>query len=46
MGAAPDPTVATGRVAWARRTTRHPDRPAGDPYALAAQVASSLPAAN
>ncbi|MFD9333100.1 alpha-N-acetylglucosaminidase [Streptomyces sp. NPDC060028] len=31
---------------WARRTTRHPDRPTGDPYALAAQVAASLPAAN
>ncbi|MFJ6793022.1 alpha-N-acetylglucosaminidase [Streptomyces sp. NPDC091268] len=31
--------------AWARRTTRHPDRPSGDPYALAARVAASLPAA-
>ncbi|MFG2999921.1 alpha-N-acetylglucosaminidase [Streptomyces sp. NPDC048340] len=29
---------------WARRTTRHPDRPEGDPYALAEQVAASLPA--
>ncbi|MCY0942093.1 alpha-N-acetylglucosaminidase [Streptomyces antarcticus] len=31
--------------AWARRTTRHPDRPSGDPYALAAAIAVSLPAA-
>ncbi|MFD3807025.1 alpha-N-acetylglucosaminidase [Streptomyces sp. NPDC058619] len=31
--------------AWARRTTRHPDRPSGDPYALAAGVAAFLPAA-
>ncbi|MCX5193045.1 alpha-N-acetylglucosaminidase [Streptomyces sp. NBC_00249] len=30
---------------WARRTTRHPARPAGDPYALAAGVAAALPAA-
>ncbi|OKK23000.1 alpha-N-acetylglucosaminidase [Streptomyces sp. CB00455] len=31
---------------WARRTTRHPVRPAGDPYALAAAVAAFLPAVN
>ncbi|MFE7093778.1 alpha-N-acetylglucosaminidase, partial [Streptomyces erythrochromogenes] len=30
---------------WAGRTTRHPDRPSGDPYLLAAAVAAALPAA-
>ncbi|MFG2981174.1 alpha-N-acetylglucosaminidase [Streptomyces sp. NPDC048258] len=30
---------------WARRTTRHPVRPTGDPYTLAAEIASALPAA-
>ncbi|MFJ6777698.1 alpha-N-acetylglucosaminidase [Streptomyces yangpuensis] len=30
---------------WARRTTRHPDRPVGDPYRLATAVAAALPAA-
>lgn len=29
--------------AWAQRTTRHPDRPSGDPYALAAGIAATLP---
>ncbi|MFE2282935.1 alpha-N-acetylglucosaminidase [Streptomyces sp. NPDC059443] len=29
---------------WARLTTRHADRPSGDPYALAAAIAASLPA--
>lgn len=28
---------------WAGRTTRHPDRPSGDPYRLAEQVAAALP---
>lgn len=28
---------------WARRTTLHPDRPSGDPYALAAKIATTLP---
>lgn len=28
---------------WAERTTRHPDRPAGDPYRLAAEIAAALP---
>lgn len=28
---------------WARLTTRHPDRPSGDPYVLAAAVAATLP---
>ncbi|MEU9232468.1 alpha-N-acetylglucosaminidase [Streptomyces subrutilus] len=31
---------------WARRTTRHPVRPGGDPHALAAGIAAFLPAAN
>ncbi|MFB7181731.1 alpha-N-acetylglucosaminidase, partial [Streptomyces sp. NPDC056257] len=30
---------------WAGRTTRHPDRPSGDPYRLAAAVAAALPPA-
>ncbi|MFI7178779.1 alpha-N-acetylglucosaminidase [Streptomyces spororaveus] len=30
---------------WAGRTTRHPDRPSGDPYRLAAQIAAALPPA-
>ncbi|WP_405942443.1 alpha-N-acetylglucosaminidase [Streptomyces sp. NBC_00207] len=30
---------------WAGRTTRHPDRPTGDPYRLAAQIAAALPPA-
>lgn len=30
---------------WAGRTTRHPDRPNGDPYRLAAAVAAALPPA-
>ncbi|MFI0058362.1 alpha-N-acetylglucosaminidase [Streptomyces virginiae] len=30
---------------WAGRTTRHPDRPGGDPYRLATAVAAALPAA-
>ncbi|MGW0392035.1 alpha-N-acetylglucosaminidase [Streptomyces sp. NPDC003042] len=30
---------------WARRTTRHPAAPSGDPYALAAGVAAMLPPA-
>ncbi|MFI8497138.1 alpha-N-acetylglucosaminidase [Streptomyces sp. NPDC085524] len=30
---------------WARRTTRHPARPSGDPYRLAAGIAAALPAA-
>ncbi|MEU9105816.1 alpha-N-acetylglucosaminidase [Streptomyces xanthophaeus] len=30
---------------WARRTTRHPSEPSGDPYALAAKIAGWLPAA-
>ncbi|MGW8501346.1 alpha-N-acetylglucosaminidase [Streptomyces sp. CLCI03] len=30
---------------WAARTTRHPNRPAGDPYRLAAQIAAALPPA-
>ncbi|MET9469800.1 alpha-N-acetylglucosaminidase, partial [Streptomyces sp. NPDC006544] len=30
---------------WARLTTRHPDRPGGDPYELAAAVAATLPEA-
>ncbi|MFD7256116.1 alpha-N-acetylglucosaminidase [Streptomyces sp. NPDC059874] len=29
---------------WARRTTRHPARPSGDPYELAAGIAAALPA--
>ncbi|MGW7099568.1 alpha-N-acetylglucosaminidase [Streptomyces sp. NPDC054838] len=31
--------------AWARRTTRHPSAPNGDPHALAAAVAAALPKA-
>ncbi|CAM5635893.1 alpha-N-acetylglucosaminidase [Streptomyces avidinii] len=31
---------------WARLTTRHPERPSGDPYVLAAAVAAALPAVN
>ncbi|MEV7521401.1 alpha-N-acetylglucosaminidase [Streptomyces sp. NPDC091371] len=30
---------------WARRTTRHPARPSGDPYELAVGIAAALPAA-
>ncbi|MFD4914322.1 alpha-N-acetylglucosaminidase [Streptomyces virginiae] len=30
---------------WAARTTRHPNRPTGDPYRLAAQIAEALPTA-
>ncbi|MFE0916117.1 alpha-N-acetylglucosaminidase C-terminal domain-containing protein, partial [Streptomyces sp. NPDC058812] len=30
---------------WARRTTRHPDRPGGVPHRLAAAVAAALPPA-
>lgn len=30
---------------WARLTTRHPARPSGDPYAVAARIAGALPAA-
>lgn len=30
---------------WAGRTTRHPDRPSGDPYRLAAAIAAALPTA-
>lgn len=30
---------------WAGRTTRHPDRPSGDPYRLATAVAAALPPA-
>ncbi|WP_405789610.1 alpha-N-acetylglucosaminidase [Streptomyces sp. NBC_01367] len=30
---------------WAGRTTRHPNRPNGDPYRLAARIAAALPAA-
>ncbi|MGW3322810.1 alpha-N-acetylglucosaminidase [Streptomyces virginiae] len=30
---------------WAARTTRHPNRPTGDPYRLAAQIAAALPTA-
>ncbi|WP_078095588.1 alpha-N-acetylglucosaminidase [Streptomyces sp. fd1-xmd] len=30
---------------WAGKTTRHPDRPSGDPYRLAAAVAAALPPA-
>ncbi|MFG2753285.1 alpha-N-acetylglucosaminidase [Streptomyces xanthophaeus] len=30
---------------WARRTTRHPSEPSGDPYALASKIAGWLPAA-
>ncbi|MFG2989021.1 alpha-N-acetylglucosaminidase [Streptomyces sp. NPDC048257] len=30
---------------WAGRTTPHPNRPSGDPYRLAAQIATALPPA-
>ncbi|MCX4695793.1 alpha-N-acetylglucosaminidase [Streptomyces sp. NBC_01408] len=30
---------------WARRTTRHPSEPSGDPYALATRIAQTLPPA-
>ncbi|MFD3694856.1 alpha-N-acetylglucosaminidase [Streptomyces sp. NPDC058646] len=30
---------------WARRTTPHPSRPSGDPYALATRIAQALPPA-
>lgn len=30
---------------WARLTTRHPDRPTGDPHVLASGIAATLPEA-